>query len=264
MNNIMKKEFKNIAKKEERFLRIKETKKEISKVQEWKDKVNEKIPETLKNTLEVAFYKSFLLIFEKGTGVIEKSYDREKMVMEHDINNYAIKKKITKKNLNRVDSQAKKSKLGNTCVSVIEGIGLGVFGIGIPDIPLFTGMILKGIYEIAVSYGFDYGIKEEKRYILYLIQASLCIEEEKSEINNKVECQAKRLSVSENMSMEMDEDIKMTAKLLSEAMLMAKFVQGMPVIGIVGGMFNFPIYQKIIGYATFKYKKRYLQDLIGE
>ena len=37
----------------------------------------------------------------------------------------------------------------NLLLSTAEGVGLGVLGIGLPDIP-FTGMILKSIYEVAL------------------------------------------------------------------------------------------------------------------
>lgn len=53
------------------------------------------------------------------------------------------------------------------------GIGLGVLGIGLPDIPLFTGMVLKSIYETAISYGFPYDTEEEQCYILKLISTAL-------------------------------------------------------------------------------------------
>ena len=38
---------------------------------------------------------------------------------------------------------------------------MGVLGIGLPDIPVFTGMILKNIYETALQYGYSYESREE-------------------------------------------------------------------------------------------------------
>ena len=43
----------------------------------WKSKLEEKIPAKASAALEAAFVKAFSLVFEKGTGVIEKSYDRQ-------------------------------------------------------------------------------------------------------------------------------------------------------------------------------------------
>ena len=73
---------------------------------------------------------------------------------------------MTRKSLKLIDSHGKKSKLLNSTISTFEGVGLGLLGIGIPDIPLFIAMILKTIYEIALSYGFNYEDEGEKIYIL--------------------------------------------------------------------------------------------------
>ena len=50
---------------------------------------------------------------------------------------------------------------------------MGVLGIGLPDIPVFTGMILKNIYETALHYGYSYESREEKYFILLLIQGAI-------------------------------------------------------------------------------------------
>ena len=52
--------------------------------------------------------------------------------------------------------------------------------------------------------------------------------------------------------------MEQAAEALSNAMLMAKFIQGLPVVGAAGGMNNPFVYQKVSQYAALKYKKRYL------
>ena len=49
---------------------------------------------------------------------------------------------------------------------------MGVLGIGLPDIPVFTGMILKNIYETALQYGSAMKAGKEKYFILLLIRGS--------------------------------------------------------------------------------------------
>ena len=44
---------------------------------------------------------------------------------------------------------------------------MGALGVGIPDIPVFTGVILKSIYEVAMSYGFEYESDFEDWEVLY-------------------------------------------------------------------------------------------------
>ena len=57
----------------------------------------------------------------------------------------------------------------------------------------------------------------------------------------------------------LDDEVRNTSKVLSQAMLTSKFVQGLPLIGVVGGIVNFRVINKISEYSKLKYKKRYLQ-----
>lgn len=41
-------------------------------------------------------------------------------------------------------------------------------------------------------------------------------------------------------------------------MLFLKFIQGLPVVGILGGMANPVYYNKVMKYVQLKYRKRYL------
>ena len=43
-------------------------------------------------------------------------------------------------------------------------------------------------------------------------------------------------------------------------MLAAKFIQGLPVVGIVGGLSNAISYNRILSYVQLKYQKRYLMQ----
>ena len=61
-----------------------------------------------------------------------------------------------------------------------------------------------------------------------------------------------------NAVWQMEEEIRRASEALAEAMLTAKFLQGIPVVGAIGGMSNPVIYRKVQQYASLKYKKRYL------
>ena len=50
----------------------------------------------------------------------------------------------------------------NMAVSAVEGVGMGFFGLGLPDIPLFLGVLLKSIYEVALSYGYTYDTRRSR------------------------------------------------------------------------------------------------------
>lgn len=44
-------------------------------------------------------------------------------------------------------------------------------------------------------------------------------------------------------------------------MLTSKFIQGLPIVGVVGGITNFKTLHDISTIAKLKYKKRYLNTL---
>lgn len=68
----IEKELQKIEKVEARLSRNGEKKTEPV----WKTKIEEKIPEKVMNTLQKAFSGVFYLIFERGSVIIEKTYQR--------------------------------------------------------------------------------------------------------------------------------------------------------------------------------------------
>ena len=120
-----------------------------------------------------------------------------------------------------------------------------------------VGTILRGVYEIAIGYGVDYGSEEEKRYILRLICTALSDGGQRDACNRK-------LDSMEYGGGTLAGEIASTARMLSDALLVEKFVQGLPVVGVVGGAVNFSIYRRIAALAAVKYKKRYLMRKLSE
>ena len=123
--------------------------------------LEKKVPQNLQKTLDTAFSKAFYLIFEKGTGVIEKTYKKEELEKTYKINEFAAQIRNNRKSLKAFSKKASGAGNLNMLISGVSGIGLGVLGIGIPDIVLFTGLMLKSVYEIALNFGFDYEKEEE-------------------------------------------------------------------------------------------------------
>lgn len=258
MGKVIEKEWLRILEQEEKFLCAAEKKKD-GKLEELAGKLEEKIPPKLIMTLNEAFYKAFLLIFEKGTDVIEKTFKGEEMELEFRVNDFRMDQKASRKAIRKLEKAGKQSSLLNACVTTAEGIGLGALGIGMPDIPLFLGMLLKGIYETAASYGIAYRKKEEQVFILRMIAAGLAQGDMVREKDMAVEEWITSIK-EENAVWQMEAEIRMASAALADGMLAAKFLQGIPVVGVVGGMSNPVIYRKVLKYASLKYKKRYLAE----
>lgn len=261
-NKLIEKQLKQLNKKEEKLILEKEPGIIKTKLDPLKTKVEEKIPEKLQSTLNIAFEKGFKTVFEKGLGIIEKTYNKEYINMEFDINSYAINKYPTKRNLKKIDKSANKKTFINKSVSAIEGGTLGLLGIGIPDIPIYIGVILKSIYEISLSYGFDYNFPEERIYILNIICSSVTSGTERKMYFNKLDTIANEIDNGKYHNYNIDETLKETSNKISTYMLTSKFIQALPIVGVIGGVTNFKTLHDISTIAKLKYKQRYLNKLL--
>lgn len=219
-------------------------------------KLEEKIPPKLQGTLDAAFAKAFALIFEKGTGVIEKTYQREKLEQDYQVRQYTADVKQDSKSLRAFSKKARDTGTKNLLLSGASGIGMGVLGIGLPDIPVFTGMILKNIYETALHYGYSYESREEKYFILLLIQGAISYGETLCEIDGKLNEFISCGTLPEEYQEK--KQIEETAGALSKELLYMKFLQGIPVVGAVGGAYDAIYMKRITEYAGLKYRHRYL------
>lgn len=249
------KEWEKFIKKENKYLHKKQEKKESFLNQ----KLEEKVPEKLQGTLDAAFAKAFHLVFEKGTSVIEKTYRKEEIEKQYQINEFTNQVRQDKKSLRNFSKNARGSGTKNLVMSGVAGIGMGIMGVGIPDIPVFTGMILKSIYEIAMHYGYSYETEEEQYFILLLIQGAVSHGEQMQAIDRKInQYIASSIWVQEKTKEEL---IQETASYLSKELLYMKFLQGIPVVGAVGGAYDVVYLKQITEYANLKYERRFLEKI---
>lgn len=251
-----RKELAYILKKEAAIRRQAE-----KKPAEWKSALAKKIPDKVTGSLQTAFGKAFSIIFEKGTAIISKIYNEDDLDQNHKIQDYTIRIKGSRRELKRMRKMAEKSNLVNTALTTAEGAGLGLLGIGMPDIVVFTGVLLRGAYECAMQYGYDYNQPRERYLILCMMEAALSRRDKWVMANGEVN---RLLSADcSPTDMELVDQIKHTSDAFAMDMLLLKFVQGLPLIGIIGGLGNPVYYNKIVGYIRLKYYKRYLLGLLN-
>ena len=251
--DVWKSELERLEKQEKHFLEKRYVKKETQLNQV----LSQKVPEKLQHTLDQAFAKAFTLVFEKGNGVIEKTYNRDLMEKNHKIDCYAAEVKKSRKQAQVFSKKATNYSVANTALSAVSGIGMGAFGVGLPDIPVFTAMLFRAIYEIALSYGFEYESEKERYFILSLIQGAMSHEKELVEWNDKIDAFIEAEELPEGYSQE--EMIQKTAACLSQELLYMKFLQSIPIAGVIGGAYDV-VYMKCISeYAKIKYGKRFVK-----
>lgn len=223
----------------------------------WKKELESRIPEKVYTGLESAFGKGFGVVFDQGRVVIEKSYNKENLRTDHAIRDFAVKLKGGRKELKQMNKSAQKAGLVNMAVTTVEGVGLGALGVGMPDIVLFLGNLLKGVYETALNYGFDYESRQEQLLILKMMQTALSSGESWVQRNTEVEemLELETVGITDEM---FNQQVKDTASAFAMDMLLLKFIQGLPVVGIIGGAANPVYYSKVMKYVQLKYRKRYL------
>lgn len=250
---VIEKELKSVAKLEKKLCKAALN----AKPAPFKTAVENKIPQKIYFALESTFSKGFSLVFSQGRGLIEKTYKKENIQNNHAIRDYAVQLKGSRKELKRMHKSARRSDSLNVVVTTAEGIALGALGIGMPDIVLFLSTLLRGIFETALNYGYDYESRTEQYIILKMMAASLTYGEAWEEENNEVDelMLEEALTVTEDA---LNTQLKQTASVFAMDMLLIKFIQGLPIVGIIGGAANPIYYNRVVKYVQLKYRKRYL------
>lgn len=249
----------------------------MDKTTKWMRLAEKKMPDTLQSTLESGFNKAFVMVFEKGAALIEKTYNKDKQESVFKENEKALdSQEFNTKTVKKFERQAKRTIYKNLAITSVEGVGMGLAGVGIPDIPIFVSVLLKSIYEIAISYGFSYTSEKEKLFILKIIEAALksgdSLRKKNEEVDKLIERYYKEETIPEQVG-EMDEfvvelqvmrQIDRSAEALSHELLYGKFVQGMTFVGVIGGTADFTCLKRVTDYAALKYKRRFLLRQIPE
>lgn len=212
-------------------------------------KIEKYVPEGLAGTLEAAFTKAFEIVFRDGTGIIKKTYgrgssDNDDIVM--------------------LRNRARAILAKDTVVTAAEGTGLGLAGIGLPDIPVFTAVLLRDIYQLAECYGFDYESKTEQVFILKLIETGLSYGESAEKLNDELNALMEQIDNEDYTYYGLiSQQIKAASEAVSKEVLYMKFIQTIPVVGAAGGISNLTCLNKVGRFAELKYRKRFIMKTIN-
>lgn len=216
-----------------------------------------KIPARLERTLTLAFSKAFSLVFSKGGAFLEKTYSKETLQAHVSESLHAARAIQSRASLRRVFKGADRSAHRHLLLAGAEGCFLGLFGIGLPDIPLFSGVLLRSLNEIALSYGFSYDSPTERLFILRLIETALLRGEAFQEADDTL---TRWVDTGLGHSFSEKVQLQKTSSALSGHLLYLKFVQGIPLLGLIGGLSDPLCLHRVSYYARLKYKRRFLQQ----
>ncbi|WP_295582848.1 EcsC family protein [uncultured Oscillibacter sp.] len=216
------------------------------------------VPRQLAGTLHGAFVRAFALVFEKGEGVVQWAGRQQAREQAYLVRSCQADLRGDRRSLRAFSRAAAAAGRGSVLQAGAQGVGLGLLGIGLPDIPLFTLTLLKGVRETAVSFGYSGQGPAEQVFTLRLIGTALTQGEE-LEAGNR----ALNRFIQEGAWPEppdADRALEDTARRLSQAMLHWKFLQGIPVAGALGGAWDAVLLSRVQRYAAIKYGRRFLID----
>lgn len=251
--------------KEESFM----VKHVMDKTPKWILFIRRWVPKTLQKTLDAAFGKAFYAVFDKGAFLIEKTYNKKEQIRIFRVNKKRMEEEtFSKRAVRRFERQCKGTIYKNLLISFFEGLGFGLLGMGLPDIPVFVSVLLKSIYEISLSYGYPYATDKEKLFILNIIDAALdsgkTLREKNAFIDDMIEVyvaeERTKKTIAKNLvdDKKVKEQVEKTANSLSVQLLYWKFIQGKAVVGLLGGMADVIYLKRITDYVLLKYKRRFM------
>lgn len=222
--------------------------------------LEKKIPPHVRRTLNSAFTKAFGVLFGPGgTRLVERTYPKEKLAREARLWETPLPPHEARQALRRMNWKRAASRNVERCVAGAEGTALGLLGIGLPDIPILLGWLLRSLYQDAVQYGFSYESREERTYLLRLLQGALSQGEERRLCSARADELGRALDHGWPVDCDLEAEIGKTSALLANRLLLVKFIQGVPLVGVVGGAANLSLSGTVSRYGTLKYKKRFLE-----
>lgn len=228
----------------------------------WEKKLQKAVPDGLSEKLEAAFYRAFCMILENGTVIIERTFSKDRLEAEYKTREYAGKIYPVRRNLAAGRKLAARNAAAGVAGACAKGAVLGLLGIGLPDIPIFLAALLRSLYTQALHFGVDYGKAEEQVFLLELMALSLYngddFMEQDAEMNRKIYRMACGNNSWEKSEMDLKQAALKTSGALSGELLYMKFLQGIPVAGVIGGLYDGIYMKKVTDYAAVKLERRYL------
>lgn len=245
-----------LERREARLLR----RRSLSPLSNQMEKLRSKIPNTVRSKLEYAFEKAFSLLFgPEGTRFLEHTYARKKLEAQAELWQAPLSPAQARQALGEMERSVGLTRPLETAAAGAEGVVLGLLGVGLPDIPVLLAWLLRSLYRDATRYGFSYESPAERVYLLLLLQGALTEGEVRRELSLRADRLGRGLDHGWEVSFCLEEEVRKASVLLSERLLLVKFIQGLPVVGVVGGLSNLSLSAAVSEYGTLKYKKRFLE-----
>ena len=224
------------------------------------EKLRARIPYAVQYNLERAFEKAFSLLFSpEGKRFLEHTY--AKRTLEENASRWErpLSPSQARKALAQLNRSAGLTAAVENTAAGVEGAVLGLLGVGLPDIPVLLAWLLRSLYQTATRYGFSYNSPAERVYLLLVLQGALSEGEARIALSVRADKLGRAIDHGWAADFHPEEEIRKTSVLLSERLLLVKFIQGFPVVGALAGLSNLSMSSAVSEYGALKYRKRFLE-----
>ena len=160
--------------------------------------------------------------------------------------------------LSKLGAKAAARASANMVFSTVQGGLMGVFGIGLPDVPIFLAAVFKTLFEISLRFGYPYNTRQEQLYQMLVICAAVGEPADRRRAAADLNLLARELQIGAGVSFSWEETKRRAAKALCSAALTPNVVQGVPIVGVYGGFRNGVLLRQIGSMAAVKYQQRLL------
>lgn len=221
-------------------------------------KLLDRLPDKVWKAIEKAFQIAFEKLFMGGMPLIEASFSKGGAQLDHLRADFHLNKDPSLAGLHGLRQASRKRTRSASRWTGIESTVLGLLGIGLPDISIYLASILRQVYLIAQSYGFGYESREEKIYILRLIRLALDGSHDNSARSLALADLGQRIDQGHDLPGDFEEEIRFCATEMTQALVLSRAVMTLPVVGVVGGLYQPFILHRIEAMARLQYESRYL------
>jgi hypothetical protein len=204
----------------------------------WQDKINRIIPEKVHKAITVAIKQMFRVVLFGS----ELTTAKPKTEGNLEIREAIVQEKI---------------QFYKHTAAAEGGItGAGGILLGLADFPLFMGIKIKLLFEIASAYGFNTSDYRERLFILYIFQLTFSSQKKRKEIFLKLN---EWNSYSQTLPQDINQfDWRIFQQEYRDYIDLAKMAQLVPVIGApVGAVVNYHLIKKLGKMAMMAYRMRW-------
>lgn len=222
-------------------------------------KIEERIPEKLRGTLDTAFYTAFQVLFQQGTGLLKKTIPEKKLRGSGISGNTSSRRTPAPSTSAPFIRAAAGAERRPPLRPPWEAAPWACWGWGCPIfphlmIPAFSVRCIRLPCAMVSPTTPGGALLHSLPAVRRPSQGA-----ERKDYSDRPTDSGGPSTTGSGRPLTWDAQMRETSRALADAMLVVKFIQGTAVVGVVGGACNFSASRRVTEVANLKYQKRFLE-----